>query len=66
LALMTRYFLSRVTNCFISFLRRFDAYRVVSGVDIEEGQIVDPKEVLVGTKLAELLGESIPGENCVI
>jgi hypothetical protein len=31
---------------------------------MEEGQIFDPKFELVTTKCAELLGESIPGENC--
>jgi hypothetical protein len=30
---------------------------------MEEGQIIDPKQELVTTKCAELLAESIPGEN---
>ena len=52
-----------LTLC-ISFYS-FDAYRVVGGADMEEGQAIDPKAELVATKCAELVGESIPGESCM-
>jgi hypothetical protein len=39
----------------------FDAARVASNADFEEGQVMDPKIELMASKLLELFCESIPG-----
>ena len=49
-----------ITNAFFSL--GVDAYRVVSGAEMLAGNIIDPKDELVFTKLFELFAESIPGK----
>jgi hypothetical protein len=39
-----------------------DAYRVASGHEIQDGQIIDPKIELIFSKGIEMFAESIPGE----
>jgi hypothetical protein len=49
-------------HAYPQFYLGFDAYRVASGGEAEEGGILDPQIELTATKLAELFGESIPGK----